>query len=25
VFVALMTYESDYTALTREAFFAAGS
>jgi cytochrome c oxidase subunit 4 len=25
VFVALMTFESDYTALTRDIFFAAGS
>jgi caa(3)-type oxidase subunit IV len=25
VFVALMTFESDYTALTRGLFFAAGS
>lgn len=25
VFVALMTFESDYTALTRGIFFAAGS
>jgi cytochrome c oxidase subunit IV len=25
VFVALMTFESDYTALTRGTFFAPGS
>jgi caa(3)-type oxidase subunit IV len=25
VFVALMTFESDYTALTRDVFFAPGS